>query len=118
MYSVCSRALGELRLKLGSDLDLIDKNQWNFLWVQDFPMFEYDEGAGRFFAMHHPFTAPNPDQIDAFVSADPGDRDAIEGIVSAGYDMVANGSEIGGGSIRIHQPDVQRNGARHLVLLS
>lgn len=106
-WGVCLKAMGELRLKLARDLNLIDETQWNFLWVVDFPMFEYDAAAGRFYAMHHPFTAPNPDQIDAFLAADPADVDTIEGIVSAGYDIICNGSEIGGGSIRIHRRDVQ-----------
>jgi len=106
-WPVASKALGELRIKLGRDLELIDRDAWNFLWVVDFPMFEYDEEDGRFYAMHHPFTAPRNDQIDAFLAAEPGERDTIEGIVSAGYDMVVNGSEIGGGSIRIHRRDVQ-----------
>lgn len=106
-YSTCVKALGELRLKVAKDMDMIPEGQWNFLWVVDFPMFEYDDEDGRFYSLHHPFTAPNPDQLDAFLAADTADRDTIEGIVSAGYDMVVNGSEIGGGSIRIHQKDVQ-----------
>ena len=106
-WHTCTRALGELRQKVAEDLGLIDESSWDFLWVVDFPMFEYDEENGRFTAMHHPFTAPNPDQLDAFMKADPSDRDTIESIVSAGYDVVVNGSEIGGGSIRIHRRDVQ-----------
>jgi len=82
-------------------------SKWDFLWVVDFPMFEYDEEDGRFYAMHHPFTAPVEDQIEAFLAADPKDVDTIEGIVSAGYDIICNGSEIGGGSIRIHNQAVQ-----------
>ncbi|MDQ7012538.1 MAG: aspartate--tRNA ligase [Planctomycetota bacterium] len=106
-YSTCVKALGELRLKVAKDMDVIPQGKWNFLWVVDFPMFEYDDDDGRFYSLHHPFTAPNPDQLDAFLAADTADRDTIEGIVSAGYDMVVNGSEIGGGSIRIHQKNVQ-----------
>lgn len=105
--TTCLKAMGELRIKLAKDLDLIDESKWDFLWVVDFPMFEYDEEGGRFYAMHHPFTAPEPSQIDAFLNADPKDVDTIEGIVSAGYDIVCNGSEIGGGSIRIHNQQVQ-----------
>ncbi len=105
--STCLKALGELRLKVARDLDLIDESKWDFLWVVDFPMFEYDEESGRFYAMHHPFTAPEPGQIEAFLNADPKDIDTIEGIVSAGYDIICNGSEIGGGSIRIHSQKVQ-----------
>jgi len=106
-WHTCTRAMGELRLKIARDLDMIDKNMWDFLWVIDFPMFEYDEDNKRFVAVHHPFTAPNPDQLEAFMAADLADRDTIESIVSAGYDIVVNGSEIGGGSIRIHQRDLQ-----------
>lgn len=106
-YSICVKALGELRLRVAKDMDMIPEGRWNFLWVIDFPMFEYDEKDGRFYSLHHPFTAPNPDQLEAFMAADLKDRDTIEGIVSAGYDMVVNGSEIGGGSIRIHQKNVQ-----------
>ncbi|MEL7471823.1 MAG: aspartate--tRNA ligase [Planctomycetota bacterium] len=106
-YSTCVKALGELRLKLGKDLDLIDESKWDMLWVFDFPMFEYDEETKRYYALHHPFTAPNPDQVGAFMATDASDIDAVEGIVSAGYDLVCNGSEVGGGSIRIHNRDVQ-----------
>lgn len=106
-WATCLKAMGELRLKVGRDLDLIDESTWDFLWVVDFPMFEYDEDTKRFYSLHHPFTAPNPDQLEAFLAADPGDVDTIEGVVSAGYDIIVNGSEIGGGSIRIHRQDVQ-----------
>ncbi len=106
-WGTCLKAMGELRLKVARDLDLIDESKWDFLWVVDFPMFEYDEETGRFYSLHHPFTAPNPDQVEAFLAADPGDVDTIEGVVSAGYDIIVNGSEIGGGSIRIHRQDVQ-----------
>lgn len=105
--TICLKAMGELRLKLARDLNLIDESKWDFLWVIDFPMFEYDEAAGRFYATHHPFTAPNADQLETFLAADPKDVDTIEGIVSAGYDIICNGSEIGGGSIRIHRQQVQ-----------
>lgn len=106
-YGTCVKALGELRIKVAKDLDMIPEGKWNFLWVVDFPMFEYNEEAGRFQSLHHPFTAPRPDQIDAFIAADGNDRDAIEAILSDGYDMVVNGSEVGGGSIRIHRKEVQ-----------
>jgi aspartyl-tRNA synthetase len=107
-FSVCLKALGELRQKVARDMGLIDETAFAFVWVVDFPMFEFDEDTRRFYAMHHPFTAPNPDQVQAFLAADPGDRETIENIVSAGYDIVVNGSEIGGGSIRIHDQRVQR----------
>lgn len=91
--------MGALRLKLGRDLGRV-ANTWAPLWVTDFPMFEYDEEAGRFVALHHPFTAPSIDDV-AELRANA--RDAL----SRGYDMVLNGNEIGGGSIRIHRPDMQ-----------
>ncbi|MCB9846211.1 MAG: aspartate--tRNA ligase [Phycisphaeraceae bacterium] len=106
-YAVCTKALGELRQRIARDLDMIPDGAWNFLWVVDFPMFMHDAEMGRFFAMHHPFTAPRRDQLDKFLSADAADIGAIESIVSDGYDLVVNGSEIGGGSIRIHQREVQ-----------
>jgi aspartyl-tRNA synthetase len=107
-YATCQRALGELRQKIARDLDMIPEGAWAFTWVIDFPMFEHDAETDRYYALHHPFTAPSPDQVDAFLAADKKDIDTVEAIVSAGYDMVVNGSEIGGGSIRIHRADVQR----------
>ena len=98
--TIATRALGELRQKIARDLDLIPEGCWNFVWVIDFPMFERDEEKNRWVALHHPFTSPNPDQFDVLES-DPG------GCLSAGYDLVLNGSEIGGGSIRIHNQAVQ-----------
>ena len=99
--AVACRALGELRNKLARDLDLIDQTAWNFLWVVDFPMFEYDAEQGRWVALHHPFTAPMPGE-QGKLDDDPG------GCISAAYDLVCNGSEIAGGSIRIHQPPMQQ----------
>jgi len=99
-WDICTKALGELRLRLGRDLGLIPEGRWNFLWVVDFPMFDWDDEGRRWVAMHHPFTSPNPDQFDRLES-DPG------ACVSAGYDLILNGSEIAGGSIRIHRMDVQ-----------
>jgi aspartyl-tRNA synthetase len=108
-YPIATKALGELRQKLARDLGLVPDwgKQWNFLWVVDFPMFERSKETGKWVAMHHPFTAPRDDQAAAFVAADPSDEETISGIVSAGYDMVLNGSEIAGGSIRIHDQAVQ-----------
>jgi aspartyl-tRNA synthetase len=111
-YSIATKAMGELRQKVARDLSLVPKpgyegGPWNFLWVIDFPMFEKDKESGRWIAMHHPFTAPRDDQQAAFVAADVGDEETIAGIVSAGYDIVLNGSEIAGGSIRIHDQAVQ-----------
>ncbi|WP_243041919.1 aspartate--tRNA ligase [Dyella sedimenti] len=91
--------MGALRLKVGKDRGLVE-NSWKPLWVTDFPMFEYDEEEQRFVALHHPFTAPKVDDVD--------DLRANAAIaVSRGYDMVLNGNEIGGGSIRIHRPEMQ-----------
>ncbi len=97
--STCSM-LGTLRLEIASRLDLVDRSAWAFLWVRDFPLLEWDDEEGRWCAMHHPFTAPHPDDIQ-FLEADPGK------VRSRAYDLVLNGSEIGGGSIRIHDPLVQ-----------
>ncbi|MCH8270448.1 MAG: aspartate--tRNA ligase [Planctomycetes bacterium] len=107
-YRVATRALGELRLRVANDLDLIDESKWDFLWVYDFPMFEWIEESGRFHALHHPFTAPAESEAETLLGVDPTDIAAVEAIVSDGYDIVVNGSEIGGGSIRIHRPDMQR----------
>ncbi|MFY9174576.1 MAG: aspartate--tRNA ligase [Peptococcia bacterium] len=97
---VVAASLGNLRLELGRKLGLIDSNEFNFLWVVDFPLFEYDEEEKRYVAMHHPFTAPLDEDIE-YMSTDPGR------VRAKAYDMVLNGVEIGGGSIRIHQRDVQ-----------
>jgi len=96
---VVNDALGALRIKLGQDLGLVTAD-WKPLWVVDFPMFEWDEGEKRWSALHHPFTAPGADTPQA-ITHDPGT------LSSRAYDMVLNGSEIGGGSIRIHRPDMQ-----------
>ena len=96
--------MGGLRLHLGAELGLIPEGAdgpWDFLWVTDFPLFEYDEEDGRFYAMHHPFTSPKPDDLD-LLDTDPGRARA------RAYDLVLNGSELGGGSIRIHDRNVQR----------
>ncbi|MGB8634014.1 MAG: aspartate--tRNA ligase [Rhodanobacteraceae bacterium] len=94
-----SEFMGALRLKVGKDRGLLQAS-WKPLWITDFPMFEYDEDAGRLVALHHPFTAPAVDDVEQ-LKADP--RNAL----SRGYDMVLNGAEIGGGSIRIHRPEMQ-----------
>jgi aspartyl-tRNA synthetase len=96
---VVNDSLGALRLKLGHDLGLVQTG-WRPLWVVDFPMFEWDGDEKRWVALHHPFTAPRVDDVSA-LAADP--RNAL----SKGYDCVLNGSEIGGGSIRIHRPEMQ-----------
>jgi len=91
--------MGALRLKVGKDRGLVE-DSWKPLWVTDFPMFEYDAEAQRFVALHHPFTAPKIDDVADL-------RANAANAVSRGYDMVLNGNEIGGGSIRIHRPDMQ-----------
>jgi aspartyl-tRNA synthetase len=96
---VVNDALGALRLKLGTDLKLV-REGWQPLWVVDFPMFEFDGDAKRWVAMHHPFTAPKSDDAAA-LSASPGNA------VAKAYDMVLNGSEVGGGSVRIHRAEMQ-----------
>ena len=96
---VVNDALGALRLKVGQDLGLVEEG-WRPLWVMDFPMFEWDPDGKRWAAMHHPFTSPVNDDAAA-LKADPG------GALARAYDMVLNGSEIGGGSVRIHRNDMQ-----------
>lgn len=98
--SVVADSLGALRLHLGKELELIDESKFNFLWVIDWPLFEYDEEAGRFFAAHHPFTMPSLDTLDTF------DTDPHHAKAQA-YDIVLNGYELGGGSLRIYRPDIQ-----------
>lgn len=93
--------LSELRLEMGTRLNLRDKNKFAPLWVIDFPLFEYDEEGKRFYAMHHPFTSPKPEDIEFFES-DPGR------VRANAYDMVINGVELGGGSIRIHDSQLQQ----------
>jgi aspartyl-tRNA synthetase len=96
---IVNDAMGALRLKLGQDKGLI-QSKWTPLWVIDFPMFEYDEEAGRHIACHHPFTSPKDEHID-LLTTDP------DKCLAKAYDMVLNGWEIGGGSIRIYQKDIQ-----------
>jgi aspartyl-tRNA synthetase len=95
-------ALGALRLKIGNDLNLIDNNKFNFLWVVDFPMFSYDEEEKRYKAEHHPFTSIKEEDMESFLAGE------TERIRTNTYDMVLNGFEIGGGSIRIFNPEIQR----------
>ncbi|HID8539390.1 TPA: aspartate--tRNA ligase [Stenotrophomonas maltophilia] len=98
-YNKVSDFMGALRLKAGKDFGLV-ADGWAPLWVTDFPMFEWDEEEQRYVALHHPFTAPAVDDIADL-------RANARTAVSRGYDMVLNGNEIGGGSIRIHRPDMQ-----------
>jgi aspartyl-tRNA synthetase len=95
------KALSELRLRMGEELGLREKNTFAPLWVVDFPLLEWDDETRRYYAMHHPFTSPKPDQID-MLETDPGQ------VKANAYDMVINGVELGGGSIRIHDRKVQQ----------
>ena len=97
---VVNESLGHLRNHLGNELGMIDKNEFSFVWVTDFPMFEYDETEKRYQAVHHPFTAPFEEDYSLL-------EDDPLSVRSRAYDLVLNGSEIGGGSIRIHQKDLQ-----------
>ncbi|OGP14761.1 MAG: aspartate--tRNA ligase [Deltaproteobacteria bacterium GWA2_55_10] len=98
--AIANTVLGRLRLNIGNRLGLIPKDVLNFVWVTDFPMFEYDEAEKRHVAVHHPFTSPMDEDLDKLESAPLTVR-------AKAYDLVLNGSEIGGGSIRIHRSDVQ-----------
>ncbi|WP_075717961.1 aspartate--tRNA ligase [Roseburia sp. 499] len=92
--------LGALRLELGKELGLMDKNKYNFLWVTEFPLLEWSDEENRFMAMHHPFTMPMEEDWDK-IDSDPG------AVRAKAYDIVLNGTEMGGGSVRIHQDDIQ-----------
>ena len=97
--------LGVLRIEMGNRLDLRKPTEFAPLWVVDFPLLEWSEEDGRFYAMHHPFTAPKPEHMELFYS----DRkEDLEKVCANAYDFVLNGTELGGGSIRIHQADVQQ----------
>jgi aspartyl-tRNA synthetase len=106
--NVVNEAIGALRVKLGQDLGLMAEG-WHPLWVVDFPMFEREPHTGRWTALHHPFTSPKEDQI-GLLDSDPG------ACLSRAYDMVLNGTEIGGGSIRIHREEVQRQVLKLLAI--
>ncbi len=97
---IVNEALGALRVKLGQDRGLMEEG-WRPLWVIDFPMFEHDEQSDRWYALHHPFTAPKDEHVDLL-------EQAPHACYSRAYDMVLNGTEVGGGSIRIHQMDLQQ----------
>ncbi len=98
--SVVRDSLGALRQKLARKLDLIDQTKFNFLWVTDWPLFEYDEEAGRYFAAHHPFTMPAAKDVDKLLTHP-------EEVHAEAYDIVLNGYELGGGSLRIHEKELQ-----------
>ena len=95
------RVLGNLRLRLGEELGLVDRDAFAWVWITDFPMFEWSEEDGRWQAKHHPFTRPTPEWEEGF-DADPG------AALAYAYDLVGNGNELGGGSFRIHEPELQQ----------
>jgi aspartyl-tRNA synthetase len=109
--AVVANALGQLRLEMARRLELIDPDKLSFLWVVDFPMFEYDADDKRWVAMHHPFTSPRDEDIE-YLDSEPGR------IRAKAYDMVLNGTEIGGGSIRIYQRDLQEKVFKAIGLTS
>jgi aspartyl-tRNA synthetase len=102
---IVHKVLGELRLKMARDLKLTPSTEFAWVWVVNFPLFEYDEEEKRYVATHHPFTAPLDEDL---AKLDSQDRAVVESIKSKAYDIVVNGSEVGGGSIRIHRMDVQQ----------
>ena len=104
-----SRVLGQLRLHVGRELGLIDEEAWSWLWVTDFPMFEWREEEQRWGAVHHPFTRPTPEWEERF-DEEPGNARAYA------YDLVGNGNELGGGSFRMHEPELQARVFRVLEL--
>ncbi len=99
-WPATSRVLSALRLQLGRELELIDESAFTFLWVTDFPMFEWDEDEQRFGAVHHPFTRPTDEWKERFA-------DEPAPALAHAYDIIVNGNELGGGSFRIHEPEVQ-----------
>jgi aspartyl-tRNA synthetase len=103
------QASGWLRLELANKFELIKPGLWGFAWIVDFPMFDYDKNEKRYAAMHHPFTSPREEDLEKLES-DPA------GVKALAYDLVLNGSEIGGGSIRMHRPDIQKRVFRVLGL--
>ncbi len=109
------KAISELRLEMGKKLGLRNENEFKLLWVLDFPLFEYDEESNRWVARHHPFTSPKPGDIEVMINNNPAIENASEylkhpyaNIKANAYDMVLNGNEIGGGSIRIYQKELQQ----------
>jgi len=105
----CDRALGTLRLKIAAELGLVPKDRWNLVWIERFPLFMRDAEENRWMAMHHPFTAPRWEDLDK-LDTDPA------AVLAQAYDLVLNGTEIAGGSIRIHRSDVQERVFRALAI--
>jgi aspartyl-tRNA synthetase len=102
-------AMGILRLELGREFKLVDERAWRFLWVMDFPLFEWDREANRYVSLHHPFTAPLDEDV-ALLDGEPGR------VRAKAYDIVLNGYEVGGGSIRIHDSALQAKVFKLLTL--
>jgi len=92
--------LGQLRIRIAKEQGMVPAESWNFLWVTDFPLFEWDQESGRYFARHHPFTSPKLEHV-SMMESDPGN------VMARAYDVVLNGLELGGGSIRINRPEIQ-----------
>lgn len=105
--AMVNAALGNLRIELGKHLDLIPNNSWAFLWITDFPLYEYSEEEKRYVACHHPFTAPKGNTFEIM-------KNNPAAVKARAYDMVLNGNEISGGSIRIHNAEIQREQFKHL----
>jgi aspartyl-tRNA synthetase len=108
-WAGASRVLGPLRLRLGERLGLIGEDAWSWLWITDFPMFDWSDEEGRWGAKHHPFTRPVPEWEDRF------DEDP-EHATAYAYDLIGNGNELGGGSFRMHEPELQARVFRVLEL--
>ena len=102
---IVHKVLGELRLKMARDLQLTPSTDYAWVWVVNFPLFEYDDEEKRYTSTHHPFTAPLDEDLPKLDSKE---QSVVESIKSKAYDIVVNGSEIGGGSIRIHRIDIQQ----------
>ncbi|NCU31962.1 MAG: hypothetical protein EOM23_03275, partial [Candidatus Moranbacteria bacterium] len=101
---IVNNTLANMRLKVARDLDMIDEDKLNFLWVVDFPLFEYDRDGGRYYAVHHPFTSP---LVEDYAKLDSINPDNCGEIKAQAYDVVLNGVEIGGGSLRISSSEIQ-----------
>jgi aspartyl-tRNA synthetase len=105
----CNRVLGVLRLRIAEEMKLVPAGRWDLLWVERFPLLQWEAAEGRFVACHHPFTAPRWEDLDRLES-EPG------GVTAQAYDLVLNGTEIGGGSIRIHRKEIQERVFRALSI--
>ena len=103
--SIANQALGALRLEYGKRFGYTKKEGYSFLWVTDFPLLEYNEDDKRFYAAHHPFTSPNLDDLETFMAKS--DYESLASVRARAYDLILNGYEIGGGSLRIYRPEVQ-----------